>query len=64
MTWARQPRSRRVSIEANTAAAPDMSSFIAAWIASDGLRLMPPASYMIPLPTSARLPVAAPSGRT
>ena len=37
-------------------AAPDMSSFIAACIASDGLRLMPPASYMIPLPTRPRWP--------
>ncbi len=31
-----------------------MSFFIVAWTASDGLRLMPPESYMIPLATSAR----------
>ena len=57
MTAVVQPRSRSVSIAPRTAAAPDMSCFIAACIASDGLRLIPPASYMIPLPTSARRPV-------
>ena len=42
---------------------PD-AGFIAACIASDGFRLMPPASYMIPLPTRPRCPPAQPpSGR-
>ena len=35
---------------------PTCRASSAACIASDGLRLMPPASYMIPLPTSARWP--------
>ena len=43
-------------IAASTAAAPDMSIFIAACMASLGFRLMPPESYMMPLPTSASWP--------
>ena len=46
-----------------TAPAPDMSSFIAAWMGSLGFRLSPPESYITPLPTRARWPVAAPRGR-
>ena len=41
-------------IVASTAAAPDMSIFMIWWNASLALREMPPESYMIPLPTSAR----------
>ena len=40
----------------STAAAPDMSIFIDACMASVGFRLMPPESYMMPLPTSTRCP--------
>ena len=39
------------------AAAPVMSFFIWACDSSLGLRLMPPESYMIPLPTRPRWPV-------
>ena len=56
VTFVRQPRSRSVVIAPRIAADPDMSSFIAACIASDGLRLIPPESYMIPLPTRPRWP--------
>ena len=48
-----QPSAASVDIDASTAAAPDMSIFIEACIASLGLRLIPPESYMIPLPTRA-----------
>ena len=40
----------------STAAAPDMSIFITWWNGSLGLSEMPPESYMMPLPTSARCP--------
>ena len=50
-----QPSAASVDIDDSTAAAPDMSIFIDAWLASLGLRLMPPESYMIPLPTIASL---------
>ena len=63
MTVVGQPRSRRAVIAAKIAPAPDMSSFMRACIASDGLRLMPPASYMIPLPTSATRPARCPVRR-
>ena len=43
-----------VDMDDSTAAAPVMSIFIEAWLASLGLRLMPPESYMTPLPTIAR----------
>ena len=45
---------RRAVMAARTAPAPDMSFFIVAWVPSAGFRLMPPESYMIPLPTSVR----------
>ena len=38
-----------------TAAAPDMSIFMSACMGLLGLMLMPPESYMTPLPTSATL---------
>ena len=41
----------------STAAAPDMSIFIAACMASLLFRLMPPESYITPLPTIVRWPV-------
>ena len=65
VTVLRQPTAPRADIVASTAAAPDMSIFIAACIGSLGLRLIPPESYMIPLPTRARcpLPCAARFGR-
>ena len=56
------PRSRSAVNAPSTAAAPPMSIFISRCIGSDGLMLMPPESYMIPLPTSPRCPVASPSG--
>jgi len=55
-------RSRSAHIAARIAPAPDMSFFIMAWMGSAGLRLIPPESYMIPLPTRPRCR-AAPSGR-
>src|SRR5690606_9672863 len=53
VTAVRQHSVSSEHIAARIAAAPDMSFFIWAWIASDGFRLMPPESYMIPLPTIA-----------
>jgi hypothetical protein len=40
-----------------------MSFFIMAWMGSAGLRLIPPESYMIPLPTSPSVRAACPVGR-
>ena len=54
VTAVRQPSACSADIADSTAAAPDMSIFIAACIGSLGLRLMPPESYMTPLPTIAR----------
>ena len=54
VTAARQPSARSADIADSTAAAPDMSIFIAACIGSVGFRLMPPESYITPLPTIAR----------
>ena len=54
VTALRQPTAASADIVASTAAAPDMSIFIAACIGSLGFRLIPPESYMIPLPTRAR----------
>ena len=54
VTALRQPTVARADIDASTAAAPDMSIFIAACIGSVALRLIPPESYITPLPTSAR----------
>ena len=54
VTAVRQPSAASADIDASTAAAPDMSIFIAACIGSLGLRLMPPESYITPLPTIAR----------
>ncbi len=62
VTRARQPTSRRAVIAARMAAAPVMSFFICECDSSLGLRLMPPESYMMPLPTRARCPVGSPSG--
>ena len=56
------PTSRRAVIAPRIAAAPVMSFFICAWDSSLGLRLIPPESYMIPLPTRPRDPVGE-SGR-
>ena len=53
VTRLRQPSSRSVVIVASTAAAPDMSIFMSACIGLLGFRLMPPESYITPLPTSA-----------
>jgi len=39
--------------------APDMSFVIVAWTSSAGFNAMPPASYLIPLPTSVSRPVGA-----
>ena len=47
---------------ASTDAAPPMSIFMSRCIGSDGLRLMPPESYMMPLPTRPRWPLDAPFG--
>ena len=57
VTAAGHPRSRRAVMAPKTAPAPDMSSFIAAWMGSLGFRLSPPESYITPLPTRARWPV-------
>ena len=54
MTAVRQSMARSAVMAARTAPAPDMSFFIVAWVPSAGFRLMPPESYMIPLPTSVR----------
>ena len=65
MTAVGQPTARSADNAPTTAAAPDMSFFMVACTASPGLRLMPPESYMIPLPTMERWGVSgpAPSGR-
>ena len=63
MTAVRQPIAGSAVMAASTAPAPDMSFFMVAWVPSAGFRLMPPESYMIPLPTSVRCPVGSPSGR-
>ena len=52
-----QPTAWRAVMVARIAAAPVMSFFICAWDSSLGLRLMPPESYMIPLPINASRPV-------
>ena len=57
VTAAVPPSSASTVMAASTEAAPDMSFFIIAWTPSAGLRLMPPESYMIPLPMSASRPV-------
>ena len=57
MTLVRHRSAFSVDIAASTAAAPDMSIFITACIASLCFRLMPPESYITPLPTSAMWPV-------
>ena len=44
------------------AAAPAMSIFMSRCMESLGLREMPPASYMIPLPSRAMCDVGVPSG--
>ena len=54
VTAAVQPRSCSAVIAPRIAAAPVMSFFIWACDSSLGLRLMPPESYMIPLPTRPR----------
>ncbi len=56
------PRSRSAVNAPSTAAAPPMSIFMSRCMGSEGLMLMPPESYMIPLPTRPRWPVASPSG--
>ncbi len=61
-TAALVPRSRNAVKAPSTAAAPPMSIFISRCIGSDGFRLMPPESYMMPLPTSPRCPVGSPEG--
>ena len=63
MTAERHSAAPSTHSAAKHAAAPVMSFFIWAWTSSPGLRAMPPESYMIPLPTNARWPVASPSGR-
>ncbi len=62
VTAHRTPSARRAVIAPRIAAAPVMSFFIWAWDSSLGLRLMPPESYMTPLPTRPRWP-AGQSGR-
>ena len=42
-----------INVAENTSPAPVMSFFIVAWVPSAGLRLMPPESYLMPLPTKA-----------
>ena len=64
MTAVRHFSAASADIDASTAAAPDMSIFIAACMASLGFRLMPPESYITPLPTSARWPVGRGAGGT
>ena len=63
VTWAVQPSSFRTLMAARMLDAPVMSFFIVACTSSPGLMARPPASYMMPLPTSASLPVGSPSGR-
>ena len=63
MTAVLQPMAPSTLMAASTAPAPDMSFFMVAWVPSAGLRLMPPESYMIPLPTRVRWPVVAPGCR-
>jgi hypothetical protein len=55
-------RSRKAVIAPRISPAPDMSTFIVAWTASLGFKLIPPESYITPLPTRARGP-AGPPGR-
>ncbi len=59
VTAVRHPNSRSAVIAPNTAADPAMSIFIEKCMGSLGLSEIPPESYMIPLPTSARYPVAS-----
>ncbi len=65
VTIVEQPSSARTVKAPSTEPAPVMSFFMVAWVPSAGLRLMPPESYMIPLPTRPRCGVSspAPSGR-
>ncbi len=54
--------SRRTDIAPRTAAAPDMSIFMKSCMPCAGFRLMPPESYMMPLPTIARWLLLFPFG--
>ena len=54
VTWFLQPSAFSVLIAASTAAAPLMSAFIIACDGSLGFKLMPPESYITPLPTMMR----------
>ena len=62
LTVAVAPSARSAVKAASTDAAPPMSIFMSRCIGSDGFRLMPPESYMMPLPTSPRCPLDAPAG--
>ncbi len=53
---------RSTDMVPSTAAAPAMSIFMKSCMPSRGLMLMPPESYMMPLPTIARWPLLLPLG--